>query len=153
MTRTEDQCPLCAGEMFYEDTEGTLTACPNCHPNAHLIGGMPVQRAKQATTEHRETETAETLRARIVKALEPYDIPTGAWTEAERMEPALAVENALADWLDAINRRVEDSEAYRRGKNDGYRYAYDLFGPELESLRAKVSDFGRSVDQGEERRG
>lgn len=31
----------------------------------------------------------------IVKALEPYDIPTGSWTAAEKVEPARAVLDAL----------------------------------------------------------
>lgn len=31
----------------------------------------------------------------IVKALEPYDIPTDAWSEAEKVEPAKAALAAL----------------------------------------------------------
>ena len=33
----------------------------------------------------------------IAEALEPYDIPTGSWTAAERLEPARAVAAALPD--------------------------------------------------------
>lgn len=36
-------------------------------------------------------ETATDLLAIIVKALEPYDIPTDRWSKADREEPAAAV--------------------------------------------------------------
>ena len=45
----------------------------------------------------------------IVKALEPYDIPTGAWSPAERIEPARSVLAALNKWLtEDANRRHQD---------------------------------------------
>lgn len=37
----------------------------------------------------------DALLAVIVKALEPYDIPTDRWSAAEKMEPARAVLDAL----------------------------------------------------------
>lgn len=37
----------------------------------------------------------------IVKALEPYDIPTGSWTSAEKAEPAEAILRALGLEVDA----------------------------------------------------
>lgn len=41
-----------------------------------------------------------------------------------------------------MEQRVEESEAYKQGRADGYAEAYRLFGPELESLRERASDFG-----------
>lgn len=38
---------------------------------------------------------SDDLLAIIVKALEPYDIPTGSWTAAEKIEPAQRVLAAL----------------------------------------------------------
>ena len=42
------------------------------------------------------TDFGATVEA-IAEALEPYDIPTGSWTAAERLEPARAVAAALPD--------------------------------------------------------
>lgn len=75
------------------------------------------------------------LRNRIVEALEPYDIPTGAWSNAEKVEPAEKVIEALGDWLDDIQKRVEESESYKQGRADGYREACELFAAELEAGR------------------
>jgi len=47
------------------------------------------------------SEPTTELLALIVKALEPYDIPTVAWSTKEREEPARAVLTALGDLVAA----------------------------------------------------
>jgi hypothetical protein len=59
----------------------------------------------------------------------------GADTHNALVDSLLA---SLASWMEDIESQLEEHEAYRRGKDEGYRNAYRLFGPELESLRAKV---------------
>lgn len=86
--------------------------------------------------------TNEGMHRRIVEAIRPIAAASYG-TDHDGMADAAI--GAFADWLDHIDQQVTESEAYRRGKDDGYAEAYRLFGPELESLRAKHNPTNTAV--------
>ena len=97
--------------------------------------------------------TTEELHERIAEALcdawntDHANGPRDASVPAEWEQEAYAVLEALAGWMEHIEQRAEASEAYKQGRADGYAEAYRLFGPELESLRERVSDSGSEATQ------
>lgn len=98
--------------------------CSGCGEPVRVV----VEHVSTVLRDARASQEAEGI---VVEALRPYDIPTGAWTEKERAEPAQKVVDALAaaGYLAVHDARprtwLDSDEAAEMGQADLDRMAHD----------------------------